>query len=96
MAHLVDSTGEWKRRKGTTGEIYRRSKPFKTFPTSPHISPYPEALGIDDKEDAEAKGEGISAAPHHCHHQVPTVHQLRTCGVQECACPYHHNEDGMQ
>jgi len=45
--------------------------PFNPFPTQTLISPYPEAAGIDDKEDAEGKDEDSSAAPHHCHHQVP-------------------------
>ena len=62
------------------------------------ISPYPEAAGIDDKEDAEGKDEDSSAAPHHCHHQVPTGHQLSTCGVQVLGCvhPQHHlHGEGM-
>ena len=78
--------------------MYRRSKPLNPFPTQTLISPYPEAAGIDDKEDAEAKDEDSSAAPHHCHHQVPTGHQLSTCGVQVLGCvhPQHHlHGEGM-
>lgn len=85
MAQLADSAGEWKRRKGSTGEIYRRSEPLKTFPTRPHISLYPESAGIDDKEDAEAKDEGSSAAPQHRHHQVPMGHQLSPGGCRYLA-----------
>ena len=97
MVHLVDSTEEWKERKRKTGEMCRRCT-LNPFPTQTLISPYPEAAGIDDKEDAEAKDEGSSAAPHHCHHQVPTGHQLSTCGVQVLGCvhPQHHlHGEGM-
>ena len=52
------------------------------------ISPYPEAAGIDDKEDSEAKDECSHKAPHQCHHQIGTGLLLGTCGVREFGCPY--------
>ena len=50
------------------------------------ISPYPEAAGIDDKEDAEAKDECSHKAPHQSHHQIGTGLLLSTCGVQVLGC----------
>ena len=52
------------------------------------ISPYPEAAGIDDKEDSEAKDECSHKAPHQCHHHIGTGLLLSTCGVREFGCPY--------
>ena len=66
--------------------LCRVSKPLNLFSSRAPISSYPETAGIEDKEEAEAEDEGGSAAPHHCHHQVPMRWSCSTCGVQEFAC----------
>ena len=52
------------------------------------ISPYPEAAGIDDKEDSEAKDECSHKAPHQCHHKIGPGLLHSTCGIQVFGCPY--------
>ena len=51
--------------------FFRVSKPLNLFSSRAPVSLYPETAGIEDKEEAEEEDEDGSAAPHHCHHQVP-------------------------